>query len=764
MNISFKHKFLLIVIFLFCSSLLQAQKVALVLSGGGPRGAAHIGVLKALEENHIPIDYIAGTSMGAIVGGLYACGYTVEEIEKIFNSEEFISWTNDNIDEKYIYYFKQQDLDASWINIKFDYDSVLETKLPTNIISPYQMDFAFKEIFSAASAASKYNFDSLFIPFRCVAADINDNVPVTLKDGDVGEAIRASMTFPFYFKPIKINDKLLFDGGMYNNFPSDVAYEDFFPDIIIGCKVTNNYDKPDKNDIISQIGNMLMEKTNYSVICDNGVLIEPDIKKGNLLDFSNTKANIDSGYVSTLRKIEEIRYFVTDSVDENIVNERREKFNSKKPPLIIDNIFVRGLNKYQKNYVNRQLLHKRKLAKLEDIKTDYFTLLADDKISHITPTLRYNYDSYFFDLSLDMEKEKRFALLFGGNISSEPNNVAFVELQFKHLRRNALSIAANTYVGRFYSSGQLKTRIDFPSKLPLSLYASITFNQWDYFETSTHFFEDKTPSYLIQNDNSFDISGGIPAGNKGKFKAGLTTAQIKDKYYQTNFFTRIDTADITYFEFYSPYVLWERNSLNRKQFPSKGTYLKLNVRYVNGTENDEPGTTSKSKMFSEKRQQWFQLKLKYDNYFKKIGFLTLGFHSELFLSNQDMFNNYTSTALVSPAFQPVPESKTLFLPKFRAHNYAAVGFSSIFKIAKKIDFRFGGYAFQPHKEILKQNNYTASYGKAYDKRYFIATSSLIYHSFIGPISMNLNYYDNNSNVFSFSFNIGYIIFNKKAIE
>ena len=112
--------------------------------------------------------------------------------------------------------------------------------------------------------------------------------PYILRRGDLGSAIRASMTFPFYFKPIRLTGACLFDGGMYNNFPSDVVMEDFFPDIIIGSKAAGNYTRPNEDDVVSQLKSMLMGETKFNMYCDASVLIEPELKPVNLIDFSNT--------------------------------------------------------------------------------------------------------------------------------------------------------------------------------------------------------------------------------------------------------------------------------------------------------------------------------------------------------------------------------------------------------------------------------------------------------------------------------------------
>ena len=133
---------------------LNAQKVGIVLSGGGASGLAHIGFLRALEDNNIPIDYISGTSMGALIGGLYSAGYNTHEIEMIFTSDEFRLWTEGKIDDKYVHYFKKFPDDASWIKLKLSLDSLIENNIPTNIINSTSLDFGLAELFSSSTAAT----------------------------------------------------------------------------------------------------------------------------------------------------------------------------------------------------------------------------------------------------------------------------------------------------------------------------------------------------------------------------------------------------------------------------------------------------------------------------------------------------------------------------------------------------------------------------------------------------------------------------------
>ncbi|HDR52661.1 MAG TPA: patatin, partial [Mariniphaga anaerophila] len=265
---------------------IQAQSVGLVLSGGGAKGIAHVEVIRTLEENGIPIDYIAGTSIGAIVGGLYAAGYSPDEMEELFRSDDFYFWSTGRIQKEYRYYFSRPEPAPSWLELRIAKREDRITLLPpTNIIPEEQMDFAFMELLAATNAACSNKFDSLMVPFFCVATDVHSNQPVVLREGDLGEAIRASMTFPLYFKAIEIDGKLLFDGGIVNNFPQDLMEEIFNPDIIIGHKVADNARAPSSDNVMEQITSMVMRPTNYEIPPEKGILMETKLQNVNLLDF-----------------------------------------------------------------------------------------------------------------------------------------------------------------------------------------------------------------------------------------------------------------------------------------------------------------------------------------------------------------------------------------------------------------------------------------------------------------------------------------------
>ena len=172
------------------------------MSGGGARGLAHIGVIKALEENNIPIDYVAGTSMGAIIAALYAMGYSPEEMEEVIASDEFKRWYSGKKGKEEIFYFRRNEETPDILNLRMDTRDSIRLVMPSlTLVDPTQMNLAFMQMFSEANAACKNNFDSLMVPFRCVASDVYNKQQVVYSEGELGDAVRASMSFPLVLSP-----------------------------------------------------------------------------------------------------------------------------------------------------------------------------------------------------------------------------------------------------------------------------------------------------------------------------------------------------------------------------------------------------------------------------------------------------------------------------------------------------------------------------------------------------------------------------------
>jgi len=760
------QKALLFSLLILLPGLLHAQKVGLVLSGGGVRGLAHIGVIKALEENNIPIDYVTGTSAGALVGCLYAVGMTPTQMERLVTDAHFGEWASGQRDEEFDYYFVKNQSDAAWLRFKLSLDSLLQLTFINSIINSSDIDFHLMEQFSAPIAKANYDFDNLLVPFRCVAADIVAKQPVILSKGDLAQAVRASMAFPVYFSPVIADGKIMYDGGIYNNFPVDVMQKDFNPDVIVGVNAGGYMEVPVENNLLNQFRTMLVQTTHYTVNRDSDILIAPDVGRYDVFDFRHSKAAIDSGYWETMKSMEKIKNHVKRRTAEGEMMYRRDKFLRGMHGVVIDKIRVKGLNERQSEYIRRRLKpNANTLIDLNQLRQTYFKLIADDNIRYIFPTLLFNPETGYYDLYLDIKRDKDLRIDFGGNFSSRPISVAFVGLQYNVWRVNTLKLNMNAYFGKLYTSGHARLRYDLPGRFPIYFAPAVTINNFDYYRSSNAFTADLKPSYLVEYDRSYSATIGIPARNKGKIELEGELFRLSNKYYQTRYFLESDTADRTRFEGVSYALNFERSTLNRKMYSDQGTYFSIRTRFVKGEEVTTLGSKSVIRDTLTNSNSWWQLRMTWDNYFERIGRLKLGFYSDVMFSNQPFFANYTSTILSAPAFQPLQETKTILLEKFSAHNFMGIGLKNVFSISKNFDARLEGYVFQPFQSI-EQNpvSLKAQYSEAFSKRYFLGTFGFVYHSPVGPVSISANYYDKNEKPFTLLFHFGYIIFNRKALD
>ncbi|MBZ0207687.1 MAG: patatin-like phospholipase family protein [Flavobacteriales bacterium] len=742
----------------------DAQRIGVVLSGGGAVGLTHIGVLKALEDNDIPIDYITGSSMGALVGALYASGISPNEMDSLFQSDVYQQMAVGGVEPKYLYYFKQDMPDASMITLGLNVDTALQMSLPTNLRSPVLIDFEQMRSFAGASAAAGYNMDSLFVPFRCVASDITARREVVFSKGDLALAVRASMSYPFYFKPILINGHLMMDGGMYNNFPADVMYDAFMPDYIIGSNVAYNAPPPTEDDLMSQLKAIMTQPTNYLLPCDPGIIIEPKTHT-TLFDFASAKQAVADGYASAMEHMPEIKAEVARRRAKAEVEQARTRFKGKAPPVVFGDIHFHGLNKNQALFCERLLNKRNEPLSAEDLKPRYFRLYADNNVGGLFPQATYSPVRGNFDLDLRVKRERRLEVQFGGLVSSRPVNTGMVSARYNIFGRTSSRVEALGYFGKFYTSGQLRWRRDLSSRTPLYVEPLVTLNRWDHFSGFTSFFQEVRPSYIVTRELWGGANIGMALGNKGLLRFDAKYAQSKDSYYQNSDFDAVDTADVTEFHYGTTGLTLERNSLNRKQQPNSGELLRVSMRYIGGNENTLPGSQWTERQSFTARHDWVVFKARLDKYFLPKGIFKFGALAEGVYSTQPFFQNYSETVIQAPVFQPTPESRTYFLENYRAPQYLAGGLRTIIAVARnKFDLRVEGYLFQPYKALQRNPDNTASEGSAVSSRYYIGSGSLIYQSPLGPIWFNTSYMDGLEKPWVWSLNFGYVIFSQSARE
>jgi len=763
-----KHHFYLLFLLgiSFQNIIFSQQKVGLVLSGGGAAGISHIGVLKALEERGIPVDYITGTSAGSLVGSLYACGWSPEEMEAYVKSPEFQLMTLGEIDADKRFLVKEGDHSASMFNFSFEKDSLLRKSIPVSLVTPSFLDFEMMRFMGATSAAYGNDFNNLFVPFRCMGADIIEKKAVTFSKGNLNEAVRVSMTYPLYVNPIKVDGKVLFDGGFYNNFPIDVMYNDFDPDYIIGSKVADNIKSFGERDFFGIIATMLTTPTNFDLPCTDGLILESNLNNVGTFDFNKVDKAIQGGYEATMRQIDTLEKYIVRRISKEELTAKRKAFKENVPEIRVSSISNNLEKKSRVNYVKNSMifLQTNEVLDFKKLTKRYFRLYATEQIDYIYPNLSLKNDSTYH-LDLEVTKAKTFRVDVGGHLSSRSVNMGYLGLSYRYISNLAYKIKGESYFGKFYGSAKLDLSTEVPSTFPISANGYFVLNRWDYFRSFSTFFEDVRPSFLIQNEVYGGASLKIPVGNNSKLTLDYRAFRLEDRYYQTEVFASSDTPDDTRFLGYSVGGEIVKNSLNRKQFANKGSFFSIKAKYIEGTEYTRPGSTAPEPSDNvESNHSWLALGAELQTYFVNKGFFSMGLHARAHYNKQPLFANYTATLLSFPDFIAVPDMATIFIPQFRTPQFGGMGLNFIFTIKKTVDLRFDIYGLQPIRTIEKYSDGSFGFAPNFTGRTYMASGSVIIHTPIGPVRATMNYLPKYYNPFSFQVSFGYVLFNERAIR
>ena len=282
-------------------------RLAIALSGGGARGIAHVGVLRAFEEQGIPIDAIAGTSIGSVLGSIYATGRNAAQLEEAVKSLDWESIFNDRADRRLVPVARREDRHRAVAGLGFDF---WELRLPAGVLGEYRVNRFLIEVLSPASYAVDGDFDRLKIPFHAVATALDTGERIVLKRGNLPRAVRASMSFPLAFPPVYWDGRPLVDGGVVDNLPVREARA-FGAAVVVAVDVRSP--PPEASayrtaiGVASQVSNLLTERVNAEVRAEADVLVRPEVGRHGFNDYRGFDALIAAGYEAGLRAIPEIR-------------------------------------------------------------------------------------------------------------------------------------------------------------------------------------------------------------------------------------------------------------------------------------------------------------------------------------------------------------------------------------------------------------------------------------------------------------------------
>lgn len=766
--------------------MVERPHVGLVLSGGGAKGIAHIGVIKALEENHIPIDCVAGTSAGAIVGSLYACGWTPEEILELFTSKSFKYWSSGTISEDNIYFEMQPHPIPKWADIGISFgknkhdEDIFSQIIPSHLISPIPMNLEFLKLYSPYTAQCNGNFDDLFVPLRTVCSDVYHKHKIVCSEGSLGDAVRASMSFPLVFKPIEMDGVLVYDGGIYDNFPVDVMHADFDPDFMIGVSVSGPDGKPQPGNVYSQLEDMIIQNNDYSLPDEWGVKIQVPVLDFGVFDWDSATEIYEIGYHTGLAMIDSIKERCSFRRSEEELEVRRANFKNATPILRFNNLEVVGASSTQDHYI-KSLFYKDKSGALgmDQVSAAYYRCVTDGKFLDLFPQVRFggnklspteDSDDSTRDATLLLKAtvKQPWTIGVGGWISSSVHSQLFLNFGYHTLSLNSLDLDINGWVGQSYYAGMISGRISLSSQNPSSLRLLGVASRQKLYENELLFYHNSTPSFVNEAQQFIRLEYSLAAGKPAKGYSRITYGHTRDEYFpfkEQQFANRDRTDYLTT----ALELGYEANTLGNLLYPMTGRYLKGNIIATFERSRFRSGNGDTTEEHGYRGHLGISIEGEWKHFFPLPHKFTIGAMAEGLVTLSKLYQNYVATLVHAPAFAPTPSTRNYFNPAFRSDNYLACGVIPIWSPVSKFQLRGDFYLYAPIRNLVVVDSsplpptfveglvireYGCKYQGWFRKAEFIGEVAAVYNFKFASLSLYCNYLTYPARNWNFGINLG----------
>lgn len=692
------------------------KKIGLVLSGGGAKGFAHIGVLKVLEKAGIKIDFIGGTSMGAVVGGLYASGYNAQQIDSIFHETDFDQMLQDYIPRTSKNFYEKQNDERYAFSLPF---TGFKIKIPISLSKGLYNYNALNQLFK--NQRNVRDFSKLPIPFLCIATDIETGKEVLLNKGYLPQAILASSAFPSLFSPIEIDGKMLIDGGVANNYPIEHVRA-MGADIIIGVDVQDDLKKrkdlKEATRILVQITNLQMHKNMERKTVQTDVYIKPEVSEYGVISFADQDTIVKIGQDAAMQL-----YHKIEPLGSKNFRIQSEKFSTDS--LKISSVLVNDIPNYSRAYVIGKLGFKDNATICyNDIKIGVNKLDATQNFSDINyEIIKKNKKDNVFSLKLIENPIKtfiKFGLHYDGlyktgvltNITRKRNFFKNDVVSFDAILGDNFRYNLDYYVDNgFYWSFGFKSRFN-------------NFNR----NVATDFSEGQLLTQLgisSTNINFSDLShqAFVQTVFRQKFQVGFGIEfkhlKIESETLQS-FMPVIENSD-----YWSGFGNIKYDSFDNKFFPTKGIYLSGDFQtYAFSSDyssNFNPFSIAKAEVGFAK------------TFFKKISFKSI---SEAGLAVGPNSVPYFNFVLGGYGFQTINNFK-----HFYGYDFLSLSGNSFIKTTATFDYEF-----------IKKNHINLSANYAYIQDRLFETTRWIttprfsgyaigygIESIVGPIELKQTY-------------------------
>ncbi|NDV58273.1 patatin-like phospholipase family protein [Bacteroides sp. 519] len=710
----------------------ERKKVAVVLSGGGAKGVAHVRALKVIEEAGIPIDYVAGTSMGALVGALYSMGYTPHQLDSMIMVQDW-SFLLSDAAKRSTKTFTEKEDDAKYV-ITLPFNETPKEAIPDGIIKGKNLAVLFNEL--TIGYHDSINFNKLPIPFACVAVDLRKGKEVVFHSGKISESMRASMAIPAAFTPVRTDSMVLVDGGLINNFPVDVALK-MGADLVIGVDVQND---PDENkslatvpDMVSEMSDMLSRDKYNENMKHVDLYIKVNVKGYNAASFTLPALDtlMTRGEYAARQKWDELIDFKEKiGVRKNYTPEPRVPYHFLTDTTVvhIHNITFTGI----KNPDESHLLEICKLTEnsyltMQQLKTAVKRLYAKQIYANISYTLNEVSDGY----NLVFYMEDNQVNLFRLGIRFDSEEIAAILLNATYNFNTQIPTTA-TLTARF--GKRSGARLDY-MVLP---------NPLRFFNFSYAYHYNDINMYS-RGDRKYNATYHHHLGDIGysnifsqDLKIGLGV-RYEYFHYDNFLYNRNENNQVIKSEgFFSYYFLARYETMDKKVYPTRGTSLQADASvYTDNlySYNDDSPITAVS--------LWWKSVFSITN---RLAFIPSGYARVLF--GNDSPYSYLNTVGGDTPGRYVPQQ----IP-FIGINYMEIVDNSLFVVNLRLRQRM----FKKHYAIANFNYGLTNnkVGDVFNGRKLAGGSiGYGYDSLFGPLEASLNFSNSTKNV-EFYLNIGY---------
>lgn len=733
----------------------KGETVGLVLSGGGAKGIAHVGVIKALEENDIPIDYVTGTSMGAIVGSLYSCGWSPEKMMAFFTSDDFQYWSTGTINKSNEYYFTMPTPTPKWLSLNVNFNdstNIAQQVIPSNLISPLPMNIEFLKLYLPYTKQCDENFNHLFVPFRCVASDVYHKHKVVFKSGSLGDAVRASMSFPLVFKPITIDGVLMYDGGIYDNFPVNVMQSDFKPDFMIGVSVSSADTKPIAGDIYSQLEDMIIQNNDYSLPAKDGVKIQVPVLDFGVLDFGQAKEIYEIGYKTGLAMVDSIKYRVRSRIPLDEVNRRRIVFAGETPTIEFDSVKVMGATPTQADYLDYLFTRGKKHTpfSMDQTVDAYYRAVTNGKLSDLLPQAWLGRDNDN-TLLLYANVKKPWNIGVGGWITSSTNSMLYLNFGYHTLSFNSLDVDLSGWIGQSYYAAMLSGKFSLRTYNPSCLKLEVVLSRQKYYDSELLFYQTSTPTFITETENFLRMNYCWAIGREAAGSAGVAYGYMSDSYFPSN--TDLNYRDKTQYKIGMIHAGFEKNTLNDQLYPNQGMVWRSYLKGAYERNRFIPGYGPEAQVdYKGHTRCWLEMYWKH--FYPLHKKVTLGTVFEGRATLENLYQNYTATLIHAAAFEPTPSTKNYFNEAFRSDNYLAVGLIPVWSPVGKLQLRGDFYGYSPVRNLVRTTDDMAVYDGWFKKFRFIGEVAAVYNFPFASLSIYCNYLSYPARNWNFGINFG----------